>query len=151
MLVKADMYAAGGGTLKDIIRDKVFNGEYTEICTFTPYSSRCTINEAKAVADTANHKVYVYIDLNNLFDYTTGAEWVNMMTVNNLSNQYLPIYATSSRDNSLPLITDEESANPLLQFAFGYVSSVGMRLYTGYGQKFNSGERYIMYATYSYK
>lgn len=153
MLVKMETGASGGGgTLKDIIRDKAFNGGYTEICTFSPYSSRCTINEAKAVADTVNHKVYVYIDIVNLYTYTTGAEWVQILTINNLSNQYLPVYASSDRNNAVPLITDDSSDNPLLQWAFGYsISTYGMRVYTGYGQKFNSGERYILYTVYSYK
>lgn len=152
MFAEMMMSASGGGTLKDIIRDKAFNGGYTEICTFTPYSNRCTINEAKAVADTVNHKVYVYIDMVNLFNYTTEAGWVQIVNINNLSNKYLPIYASSSRDNAVPLITDDSSDNPLLQWVFGYsTSGYGMRVYTGYGQKFNSGERYIVYAAYSYK
>ena len=153
MLVKMETGGSGGSTLRDIIKNKAFNGGYTEICTFSPYDvggSRCIINEAKAVVDTINHKVYIYIDLNTLMAYEGGG-WVQIININNLSDQYLPIYDTSSRNYSLPLITDEESSNPLLQWAFGYISSYGMRVYTGYDQKFNSGERYIIYTAYSYK
>ena len=147
----------GLGTIKDIIRDKVLNGGYTSICTLTVFPGRATINEGGVVADTTNHRVYVYVDFTADANFGSSSDYANVLTLTGISTNYYPIYGATltSRKNTLPLITDEDSSNPLRQFAFGYNDdSYPNRILLAYGSGTNAvttGQRYILYTAYNYK
>ena len=149
--------SGGGGSssLKDIIRDKVLNGGYTPICSFSAYQSRVTINEGGMVADTTNHRVYLYVDFTSNANVGSASDYTSMILFDNISTNYYPVYDTSSRTNNMPLITDESSANPKRQFYFGYnTSSYSNRIVLSYGSGTNAvktNDHYILYATYTYK
>lgn len=138
--------------VKDYIRDKVFNGGFTEITTLTPYSDRVTTNEGKIVADTLNHVVYVYVDFTTNSAFGTSSDWARTHTLTSGIANYLPIYNASTRQSNLPLFTDESSANNTKQFFYGYgMSGATYVMGLAYGQTVNSGERYILYTMYTYR
>lgn len=145
----------GSSTIKDIIRDKVFNGGFTSICTLAPHLNRATLNEGGVVADTTNHKVYVYVDITINENLGSSTDFIQLLSLNNISTNYYPKYNTSSRNNNVALMTDESSANPLRQFYFGYnAESYSNKITLSYGSGSNAiktGERYILYTTYNYQ
>lgn len=146
------MTIGGKGSMKDYIRDKVFNGGFTEITTLTPYSSRVTINEGKIVADTLNHVVYVYVDFTTATNFGGSSTWGSACSLTSGMLNYLPVFTTNSRQNPIPIFTDESSADKTKQFWLGYgSSSLPYGISLSYGSSVNSGERYILYTMYTYR
>lgn len=155
-LIRANTNGGGGSsTIKDIIRDKVFNGGFTSICTLTPHLNRATLNEGGVVADTTNHRVYVYVDITINENSGSSSDYSQLFSLDNISTNYYPKYNTASRNNNVALTTDESSANPLRQFYFGYnAESYSNKIVLSYGSGSNAiktGERYILYTIYSYQ
>ena len=147
------MVASGGAnSIKNVIRDKALNGGFTEITTLTPFQSRVTLNEGKIVADTVNHIVYVYVDITTNTSFGSASDWASLFVLDSTMENYLPTFTGNSRQNVVPLITDETSAASTKAFFCGYgTSSYPYRLGMAYGQTVNSGERYILYTAYTYK
>lgn len=138
--------------VKDYIRDKAFNGGFTEITTLTPHSSRVTTNEGKIVADTLNHVVYVYVDFTTATNFGSSSDWASVYNLTSDLLNYLPVYFANSRQNNIPLFTDESSDVNTKNFVCGYgVSGQTYKLALSYGQTVNSGERYILYTMYTYR
>lgn len=144
-----------GGTLKDIIRDKVLNGGYTPICTLSAFQDRATLNEGGMVADTENHRVYVYVDFTAEANFGSAGDYASVFLFNNISTNYYPVYNDGTRANSMPFFTDDASVNPQMEFYFGYnTGSYSNRIVLAYGAGANAvktGDRYILYAAYTYK
>lgn len=137
-------------TVKDFIHAKVFDSGLPEIGTYTAHS-RATISEGKAVVDAVARKVYVYFDFTMTTTQTSGTSWDVIAAYSSAIASYLPIYTTSSRQNNLPLITDDSSTNPSARFAFGYgTSNSSYRLFSAYGTTYTTGDHYIIYTEYTY-
>ena len=133
----------------------MLNGGYTSICSLSAFQSRVTINEGGMVADTVNHRVYLYVDFTANADVGSASDYAGLMLLNNISTDYYPKYSANNRNNTMPIITDETSANVLRQFYFGYnTSSYANRICLSYGSGANAirtGDRYIIYAAYTYQ
>lgn len=144
-LMKMPTYVGGGGgTLKDIIRDKVLNGGYTSY-TLTPYSSgRCTLNEGGVVDDTVNKIIYVYLDITINQNGAINDHW-NMYSSNIPKNKF-PKTVGSSDDNRTreTLLSDNTKT-----FSIYNTSGTGY-IIVGYGQGLTSGERIISYGAWTY-
>lgn len=141
----------GASSVRELIYDKVFNEGLPEITTLTPYANRVLITEGKIVADSVKHKVYAYVDM-TISVPVSATNWVQLITLQNTISNYLPIYVSNSRNNNLPLITDDNSDKPTHQFFLGYGdSSNPYRLAGAYQQSTVQGDHFILYTEYTYK
>ena len=141
----------GGGTtsLKDFYRDKVINGGLTEV-TYTIYNNRLNISEGKLVVDTSNNTVYVYFDFTTTATGGGSSTWATLLTFSSELSNYLPKFASNSRNNAVGITTDS-SSDYNINFFIGYGSSNFPRTFGGaYGKAFAIGEHYIVYGSWTY-
>lgn len=134
----------GGGSLKDIIYDKVFNGGFATTYNITSYTGRSTVNEGKIAIDTDNKKGYLYVDM-------TATATFNQLTANATispipNSAYIPKNSSSQTiTTGIPLYTDETSTNN--KYLLFYYNATTPFIETYYPV---NGDRYIAYGMWSY-
>lgn len=139
-------------TVKDFIHAKVFDSGLPEIDTYTVFSNRVTVTEGKVVADAVTHKVYIYFDFTTNSAFGSASDFATILQFTSATVNYTPVYATNTRANNIPLVTDDSSDVPAKQFAWGYCTTTyPYRLFLPYGATVNANEHYIVYAEYTYK
>ena len=149
-LIRCSTSSGGGyGSLKDIIRDKVFNGGFSTYYGFEPFSSRCTISEGRISVDTDNKIAYLYADF-TMATTISSSDWAGFM---NTTTQFPTTYTAESPGNSnldyTPLMTDE-SSDTHKQMCFYRNYNSKSFLTTIKGTSYSSGEHYIVYGMWSY-
>lgn len=149
--------ASGGGgfeTMKEFIRDKVFNGGFSTTYDFVPYSDRATVNEGKIAIDTENSIVYLYADFTMKGDFTSGNYFILNTSPLFPSNGYRPRGASSLSiidlfylDRLVDVATSQAITWTALKFSYYSVSITGI---STNNINVKNGERYVMCGSWQY-
>lgn len=142
----------GGGvsSLKDFYRDKVLNGTFDVTLDMTPNAQRITLNEGGKVGiDTTNRIGYFYVDCTTIVASVTN-DWRVFGSFGSAFSNYLPRFASNTRNYQVSLTVDETSDSTPCCF-LGYGSSSNPRVFgTGYAETFAIGDRIIAYGSWTY-
>ena len=151
MLVTMDMFGeSGGGSIKDMIREKALNGGFSTSYTLSGYQSRCVVNEGKLSVDTDKKICYLYCDF-TMSTTASSASWVGLAKFSSqVPSTYRPIDFENVSINGFELINDDAAG--ITQKRCCYIQNYQNESYigTGYGTTFNDGEHHIVYAMWTY-
>ena len=140
----------GGGSIKDMIREKALNGGFSTSYTLSPFNDRTEKVTGKLSVDTDKKICYLYCDF-TMKTTASSASWVGLISFSSqVSSSYRPIDFENNSVNSFELINDDTAG--ITQKRCCYIQNYQNASYigTGYGTTFNDDEHHIVYAMWSY-
>ena len=139
----------GGGNLKDIYRELVFNGGFSTTYSLTVNpAGRCTVNEAQISIDTSNHRGYLYADF--VCSANMGTDDYYSTLIASMPKAYTPKCKTTDVLD-MPLTTDDGSTvSSKSWFLLNSYSTTSAYVCVTKGQGWSASDHYIVYGSWQY-